>query len=69
MLMDTNNLVRDNKCSVLIHEQLLFVECCQNIQQIIDRLITLKSIVPYETNDVADAIPMTKVIGLYGVLW
>ena len=54
MLTDIDDLVRDTVRSVLIHEQLLFIECCQNVQQIVYRLIKLCTFVPYETNDVAE---------------
>ena len=58
MLADTDDFVRDAvRSSVLIHEQLLFIERCQDVQQIIDCLIKLDSLVPNESNDVADIPP------------
>ena len=57
MLADTDDLVRDAVRSVLIHEQLLLIERCQDIQQIIDCLIKFDPLVPNETNDVADIPP------------
>ena len=57
MLADTDDFVRDAVRSVLIHEQLLLIERCQDIQQIIDCLIKFDPLVPNETNDVADIPP------------
>ena len=54
MLTDIDDLVWDTVRSVFIHEQLLFIECCQNVQQIVYRLIKLCTFVPYETDDVAE---------------